>query len=89
MVKQLLLRVHDQIIKSLVATKTRHQNQPGISCGKKFLRENENLEIEEIYFQVGGNEDISRNPVKSDLIFPVEGFPVPESGLKMEFKKKI
>ena len=40
------------------------------------------------FILVRRNEDISRNPVKSDLIFPVEGFPVPESGLKIEFEKK-
>ena len=32
---------------------------------------------------------ILQNPVKSDLIFPVEGFPVPENGLEMEILKKI
>ena len=29
-----------------------------------------------------------RNPVKSEIIFPVEGFPVPENGLEMEILKK-
>ena len=32
---------------------------------------------------------IFRNPVKSGLIFSVEGFPVPQNNLEMEIKKKI